>query len=144
MGIHTSGLQRSVHALPETHLWLLSLGKASNLVRKITPEDDVRIRLGAASTNLDQYYLVTAITSTYISSPGWGLYRSIQLREKSDTVAKTTSIQDRAKQNLEFNRIKIDSADSEAVFRNFQSCCKDEWYGYHSSHSWILELKKNS
>jgi len=51
------------------------------LVQKISPEDDLRRRLGAAPTNLAKYYLVTAITNTYISSPGWGLYSTTQLRE---------------------------------------------------------------
>ena len=108
-----------------------------NLVKKLTPENDVRRRLGAAPTNLAKYYLVTDMTSTCISSPGWGLYSSIQLREIRDTVTKTSVIQERARQNLEFNRIKIDSADSQALFRSFQSCRKDERYAYHSSHSWM-------
>ena len=108
-----------------------------NLVKKLTPEDYVRGRLGAAPTNLVKYYLVTSITSTYISSPGWGLDSSVQLREIRDTVTKTSVTQERARQNLEFNRIKIDSADSQALFRSFRSCRKDERYAYHSSHSWM-------
>lgn len=107
------------------------------MVQKISPEDDLRRRLFAAPTNLAKYYLVTAITNTYISSPGWGLYSTTQLREIRDTVQKTTLIQNRAKQNLEFNRLKIDAAESEALFRSFLSCRKDERYAYHSSHSWM-------
>lgn len=98
------------------------------LIQKITPEDDIRHRLGAAPTNLAKYYLVTA---------GWGLYSSTQLREIRDTVMKTTAIQDRAWQNLEFNRLKIDSADSTALFWSFQSSRKEERYVYHSSYSWM-------
>ena len=107
------------------------------LVQKISPEDDLRRRLSSAPTNLAKYYLVTAIANTYISSPGWGLYSITQLREIRDTVQKTTAIQNRAKQNLEYNRLKIDSAESTALFRSFLSCRKDERYAYHSSHAWM-------
>ena len=107
------------------------------MVQKISPEDDLRRRLNAAPTNLAKYYLVTAITNTYISSPGWGLFSTTQLREVRDKVQKTTTIQNRAKQNLEFNRLKIDAADSEALFRSFLSCRKDKRYAYHSSHAWM-------
>ena len=62
------------------------------MVQKISPEDDLRRRLSAAPTNLAKYYLVTAITNTYISSPGWGLFSTTQLREVRDTVQKTTTI----------------------------------------------------
>lgn len=98
------------------------------LIQKITPEDDIRHRLGAAPTTLAKYYLVTA---------GWGLFSSTQLREIRDTVMKTTAIQDRAWQNLEFNRLKIDSADSTALFWSFQSSLKEERYAYHSTYSWM-------
>ena len=37
-----------------------------NMVKKLTPEDDMRRRINAAPTNLAKNYLVTAITSTYI------------------------------------------------------------------------------
>ena len=74
---------------------------------------------------------------TYISSPGWGLYSTTQLREIRDSVQKTTVIQQRAKQNLDFNRLKIDSAESTALFRSFLSCRKDDRYAYHSSHAWM-------
>ena len=107
------------------------------LVQKISPEDDLRRRLHSTPTNLAKYYLVVAIAMTYISSPGWGLYSTTQLREIRDSVQKTTSIQQRAKQNLDFNRLKIDSAESTALFRSFLSCRKDDRYAYHSSHAWM-------
>ena len=107
------------------------------LVQKLSPEDDLRRRLLSAPTNLAKYYLVTAIALTYISSPGWGLYTTTQLREIRDSVQKTTAIQQRAKQNLDYNRLKIDSADSTALFRNFLTCRKDDRYAYHSSHAWM-------
>jgi len=107
------------------------------LVQKLSPEDDLRRRLLSAPTNLAKYYLVTAIALTYISSPGWGLYTTTQLREIGDSVKKTTAIQQRAKLNLDYNRVKIDSADSTALFRNFLSCRKDDRYAYHSSHAWM-------
>ena len=107
------------------------------LIKKLTPEDDIRRRLAAAPTNLAKYYLVTVITMTYISSPGWGLYTSTQLCEIRDTVIKTSAIHDRARQNLEFNRLKIDSAEYFGLFRSFQSCRKEERYAYHSSHAWM-------
>ena len=96
-----------------------------------------RRRLLSAPTNLAKYYLVTAIAMTYISSPGWGLYSTTQLREIRDSVQKTTAIQQRAKQNVDFNRLKIDSAESTALFRSFLSCRKDDRYAYHSSHAWM-------
>lgn len=74
------------------------------LVQKISPRDDLRRRLNSAPTNLAKYYLVTAIANTNISSPGWGLYSTTQLREIRDSVQKTTAIQQRARQNLDFNR----------------------------------------
>ena len=43
-----------------------------HMVKKLTPEDAIRRRLNAVPTNLAKEYLVTAITSTYISSPGRG------------------------------------------------------------------------
>lgn len=107
------------------------------LVQKLSPEDDLRRRLLSAPTNLAKYYLVTAIALTYISSPGWGLYSATQLREIRDSVQKTTAIQQRAKQNIDHNRLKIDSADSTALFRAFLSCRKDDRYAYHSSHAWM-------
>jgi len=97
----------------------------------------VRGRLHDATTNLAKYYLVMAITNNYISSPGWGLNSSIQLREIKETIVKTTAVQNRVRQNLDFNRTKIDSASSGALFRTFQSCRKEERYAYHSSHSFM-------
>ena len=61
----------------------------------------------------------------------------MRLREIRDTVLKTSAIQDRALQNLEFNQLKIDSADTTALIRSFQSCRKEERYAYHSSHAWM-------
>ena len=97
----------------------------------------MRGRLHDATTNLAKYYLVMAITNNYISSPGWGLNSSIQLREIKETIVKTTAVQNRVRQNLDFNRTKIDSASSGALFRTFQSCRKEERYAYHSSHSFM-------
>ena len=115
------------------YLWV----RHPRLVQKLSPEDDLRRRLLSAPTNLAKYYLVTAIALTYISSPGWGLYSATQLREVRDSVQKTTAIQQRAKQNIDYNRLKIDSADSTALFRAFLSCRKDDRYAYHSSHAWM-------
>jgi len=107
------------------------------LVQKISPEDDLRRRLLSAPANLAKYYLVTAIAMTYISSPGWGLYTTTQLREIGDSARKTTAIQHRAKQNIDYNRVRIDSAPSHALFRAFLSCRKDDRYAYHSSHAYM-------
>ena len=57
----------------------------------------------------------------------------MRLREIRDTVLKTSAIQDRALLNLEFNQLKIDSADTTALIRSSQSCCKEERYPYHNS-----------
>ena len=107
------------------------------LVQKISPEDDLRRRLSSAPSNLAKPYLVTAIATTYISSPGWGVYSIMQLREIRDTVQRMTAIQHRAKLNLDHNRLKIDSAESCALFRCFMSCRKDERYAYHTAHNFM-------
>ena len=114
------------------------------LVQKISPEDDLRRRLLSAPANLAKYYLVTAIAMTYISSPGWGLYTTTQLREIGDSARKTTAIQHRAKQNIDYNRVRIDSAPSHALFRAFLSCRKDDRYAYHSSHAYMKWVQKES
>ena len=104
-----------------------------NLQKKINPECDIKRRLHSAPTNLGRYYLVAAIAQSHISSPGWGLYSELQLRDIKDTIDTTTTVQMNALSMLDFNRTKIDAAPSTVLFRSFLSR-KDEKYNCHSSH----------
>ena len=56
------------------------------------------------------------------------------------TIDTATNIQRSARSTLDFNRTKIDAAEPTALFRSFLSCCRDERFNYHLSHS-VMNLE---